>query len=40
MKPSAVDAVISGLKKAGVSIVCYLPDSLFQELYPASSRRC
>jgi sulfopyruvate decarboxylase subunit alpha len=35
MKPSAVDAVISGLKKAGVSIVCYLPDSLFKELYPA-----
>ena len=35
MKPSAVDAVIRGLKKAGVSIVCYLPDSLFKELYPA-----
>jgi sulfopyruvate decarboxylase subunit alpha len=30
-----VDAVISGLKRAGVSIVCYLPDSLFKELYPA-----
>jgi sulfopyruvate decarboxylase subunit alpha len=27
--------VISGLKKAGVSIVCYLPDSLLRELYPA-----
>jgi sulfopyruvate decarboxylase subunit alpha len=35
MKQSAVDAVISGLKKAGVSIVCYLPDSLLRELYPA-----
>jgi sulfopyruvate decarboxylase subunit alpha len=31
----AVDAVIRGLKKAGVSVVCYLPDSLFKELYPA-----
>ena len=35
MKPSAVDAVIRGLKRAGVSIVCYLPDSLFKDLYPA-----
>jgi len=35
MTPSAVDAVIRGLKRAGVSIVCYLPDSLFKELYPA-----
>jgi sulfopyruvate decarboxylase subunit alpha len=35
MKPSSVDAVIRGLKKAGVSTVCYLPDSLFKELYPA-----
>ncbi|WP_127144036.1 thiamine pyrophosphate-binding protein [Pelagibacterium montanilacus] len=35
MRPSAVDAVIAGLKAAGVSIVCYLPDSLFKELYPA-----
>jgi sulfopyruvate decarboxylase subunit alpha len=35
MKKSAVDAVIAGLKAAGVSIVCYLPDSLFKELYPA-----
>ena len=35
MKQAAVDAVIRGLKKAGVSIVCYLPDSLFKELYPA-----
>lgn len=35
MKKSAVDAVIRGLKKAGVSVVCYLPDSLFKELYPA-----
>ena len=35
MPPSAVEAVIRGLKGAGVSIVCYLPDSLFKELYPA-----
>jgi sulfopyruvate decarboxylase subunit alpha len=35
MKKSAVDAVIRGLKRAGVGIVCYLPDSLFRELYPA-----
>lgn len=35
MKSTAVDAVIRGLKAAGVSVVCYLPDSLFKELYPA-----
>jgi sulfopyruvate decarboxylase subunit alpha len=35
MRADAVDAVIVGLKRAGVSIVCYLPDSLFKELYPA-----
>jgi sulfopyruvate decarboxylase subunit alpha len=35
MKKNAVDAVIKGLKSAGVSVVCYLPDSLFKELYPA-----
>src|SRR5277367_1467973 len=35
MKQSAVEAVIRGLKKTGVSVVCYLPDSLFKELYPA-----
>jgi sulfopyruvate decarboxylase subunit alpha len=35
MQRAAVDAVISGLKLAGVSVVCYLPDSLFRELYPA-----
>jgi sulfopyruvate decarboxylase subunit alpha len=35
VKQSAVEAVIRGLKRAGVSIVCYLPDSLFKELYPA-----
>jgi sulfopyruvate decarboxylase subunit alpha len=35
MTPGAVDAVIRGLKRAGVSIVCYLPESLFKELYPA-----
>jgi len=35
VRKSAVEAVIRGLKRAGVSIVCYLPDSLFKELYPA-----
>jgi sulfopyruvate decarboxylase subunit alpha len=35
MHPSIVERVISGLKAAGVSVVCYLPDSLFKELYPA-----
>lgn len=35
MRAEAVDAVIAGLKRAGVSIVCYLPDSLFKPLYPA-----
>jgi sulfopyruvate decarboxylase subunit alpha len=35
MRQSAVDGVIAGLKAAGVSVVCYLPDSLFKELYPA-----
>lgn len=35
MRQAAVDAVISGLKRAGVSVACYLPDSLLKELYPA-----
>src|ERR1700751_2711754 len=35
MKQSAGDGVIAGLKTAGGSAVCYLPDSLFKELYPA-----
>ena len=35
MRSTSVDAVLRGLKAAGVSIVCYLPDSLFKELYPA-----
>jgi sulfopyruvate decarboxylase subunit alpha len=35
MRASAVEQVIAGLKAAGVSVVCYLPDSLLQELYPA-----
>ncbi|HTV35021.1 MAG TPA: thiamine pyrophosphate-binding protein [Xanthobacteraceae bacterium] len=35
MKKTSVDAVINGLKSAGVSVVCYLPDSLLKELYPA-----
>jgi len=35
LRQTAVDAVIGGLKRAGVSVVCYLPDSLLKELYPA-----
>ncbi len=35
MQTAAVEAVISGLKRAGLSLVCYLPDSLLAELYPA-----
>src|ERR1700728_4780808 len=38
MQPNIVDRIISGLKAAGVSVVCYLPDSLFKELYPALDR--
>ncbi len=35
MQPKAVHQVIAGLKDAGVTVVCYLPDSLLKELYPA-----
>jgi sulfopyruvate decarboxylase subunit alpha len=35
LRQAAVEAVIGGLKRAGVSVVCYLPDSLLAELYPA-----
>ena len=35
MKQNTVANIIAGLKAAGVSVVCYLPDSLFKELYPA-----
>jgi sulfopyruvate decarboxylase subunit alpha len=35
MQASAVEQVVAGLKGAGVSVVCYLPDSLLKELYPA-----
>ena len=35
MEDSAVRATITGLKRAGVSVACYLPDSLFRPLYPA-----
>ena len=38
MQQGVVDEIIAGLKAAGVSIVCYLPDSLFKELYPALDR--
>ena len=35
MNQTAVDAVLRGLKRAGVSVACYLPDYLFKPLYPA-----
>jgi sulfopyruvate decarboxylase subunit alpha len=35
VRQAAVDAVLGGLRRAGVSVACYLPDSLFKELYPA-----
>lgn len=35
MQPKAVQQVIAALKEAGVTVVCYLPDSLLKELYPA-----
>src|SRR4029077_9579356 len=38
MQANAVEQVIAGLKAAGVTVVCYLPDSLLKELYPALDR--
>jgi sulfopyruvate decarboxylase subunit alpha len=38
MKASAVEKVIKALKASGVSVACYLPDSLLKELYPALDR--
>ncbi len=35
MRADAVDAVLRGLTRAGVSVATYLPDSLLKELYPA-----
>lgn len=35
MRTDAVNETLEGLRKAGVSIACYLPDSLLKELYPA-----
>ena len=35
MDDTAVASVLAGLKRAGVSVACYLPDSLFKPLYPA-----
>ncbi|MFD1722825.1 thiamine pyrophosphate-binding protein [Amnibacterium endophyticum] len=35
MRSDAVDAVLRGLKRAGVTVATYLPDSLLKELYPA-----
>lgn len=38
MHQTAVEKVIGALKAAGVSVACYLPDSLLKELYPALDR--
>ena len=38
MRKSGIDKVITGLKAAGVSVVCCLPDSLLKDLYPALDR--
>lgn len=35
MRQETISAVIAALKAAGVSVACYLPDSLFKGLYPA-----
>ncbi|MFQ5915044.1 MAG: thiamine pyrophosphate-binding protein [Nitrospinota bacterium] len=35
MRQSAAQLILEGLKEAGVRVVCYLPDSLLKELYPA-----
>jgi sulfopyruvate decarboxylase subunit alpha len=35
VQQEAVQQVIAGLKRAGVTVACYLPDSLFKPLYPA-----
>lgn len=38
MRPEAVKLAMDGIKKAGVSIICYLPDSHLKELYEASEK--
>ena len=35
MSPRAVEESLAGLDDAGVSVACFLPDSLLKELYPA-----
>lgn len=35
MSSLAVEATLAGLREAGVSVACFLPDSLLKELYPA-----
>jgi sulfopyruvate decarboxylase subunit alpha len=35
MSPTAVQETMAGLREAGVSIACFLPDSLLKELYEA-----
>ena len=34
MSPQAVQATLAGLREAGVTVACFLPHSLFKELYP------
>jgi sulfopyruvate decarboxylase subunit alpha len=35
MSEKAVEETLTGLREAGVSIACFLPESLLKELYPA-----
>ena len=35
MKQKAVETTLRGLRDCGVSVACFLPDSLLKELYPA-----
>lgn len=35
MTPEAVEATLAGLRQAGVSVACFLPESLLKELYRA-----
>ena len=35
MKPRAVQVAMQALRESGVSVACFLPDSLLKELYPA-----
>lgn len=35
MSPTTVAETLGGLREAGVTMACFLPDSLFKEMYPA-----